>query len=738
MSDKLVESVSGLNRRVDGTAVYFSFEQSVSQGSSDLEQSSIASWWYAGPRAYASECRWRIGGQPGYAIVIIPMTPDVRMELANQVACNPEGVGKQIFIGSRMAVKKRSSAVIDADGNVLLPAGQKTRFVGTVVDAEHVRDKKGKDKIVCLCYDDRHRINEFRLIGRYVANFTNAAPAAPTAVQFQQGWHQIFNPGGIGNAIFWGEFPAFAPHAGFGLSDGEQAPSPNVRSQTKSCVWTMEMILTYWSYWHVGDHYSGGHWPFLRNLPAGVSWDEKMGTLMDQEAVNNFNVATGQGNAMKAAARKGREMNAEGVGILDAVDALAQAAQRYRVGVDFEFSDDDNGAATFNSKITIVAGQYRGGGISLPVAVAGSAQENFGKAIITRMSYHENGENFASLVAGAGDKPFIEVRVDTLSGSLQQAWTAARLAALVTKGQTQPDAVGLNRAFQQYAEPLAMFKLNLGYDLYSGTPYSGYPRLNWTRPAWPRLLSFPDGLSTIGDYVAMAYPIRIEIHNGTDWQVADIELDALEVWDNGMIYIPGLRNIPNTSSTPQPRGSWRWTGTAFTGGITANHIRVSLAFPADHRLTRWWSLPNHVLQDDGFAGIRTDCPDLDRIAASYKRVKYLDLGKLYRHDIAASSYPIPQTLNGSAASKDIRNDTSYLDSHVSRELYNSARLSKEGSALWMDGYLVDSYRPGMPVLDFHRIGAADVDYPPWPVRGVIGEIVWHGDPRAISTEIRLT
>lgn len=399
--------------------------------------------------------------------------------------------------------------------------------------------------------------------------------------------------------------------------------------------------------------------------------------------------------------------------------------------------------------------RYPGYGIKLPFAFGGavsSAVPN-GRAVVTRASYEEDGSNCVTVVAAASDIVFGEVRVENeneTSDPLMQAWRDERYTAFLTEAALPINLTpeGFARVSQKYWEVLTTWKLRPTSNFFTGTDFASYPRVNRSRTPLPRLLSFIGSTTGPQDNIAFKYPIRVEVKvSSGDWVLAD-EFDQLTIYDDGLIEIPGLRLFPlsiDSTGAAKP-GSWRWTSTEFatSGGqlqITPQPIRLTVAIPADARLTASVALANHAIGGADFAGVMHDMPDADRIAKRYRRMHYLDLGRLYSLWLQYQAYPTPQSMGGTAQTKAtfataLRNDLPQLQSHARRVLYELGRLAKRGRLIF-DGNLVTSLKPGTPIESLVPLGMDDGAVPDFPIRSVVDELYAFSDGSTVRTEVTL-
>lgn len=410
--------------------------------------------------------------------------------------------------------------------------------------------------------------------------------------------------------------------------------------------------------------------------------------------------------------------------------------------------------ALYSATLKAVRSRYTGGGITLPMALGGHVANAIpqGRAVVTRASYEEDANSLVTVAVGAGDIIFGAHRVHSDSGGeIEEAWTSTREGLALTKAglTANLNAEGFQRVMNEYFDVLAYYKTVQSFNPMAGTEFSSYPRINRPRPPLPRQLHFIGAATGPKDNIIARYPIRIECKKSSgSWDVSD-EMDSLQTYDDGIIDIPMLRLFPLTfnSDGTQRLGNWRWTTTQFNvvGGqlsITKQPIRFTAAFGGDTRLTSSASLPGHAIGGSDFSGIVPDTPDSDRISIGYRKVHYVDLGRLYQLWLSYQAYPIPQSLGGGQATDfltrtdALRSDKLLLDSHVRRILYEYGRLVKRGRLIF-DGNLVSSLEPGTPIKALTPLGPDAGTIPDFPIRAIVNRVCMYSGPEGPRTEVFL-
>ena len=706
MSDVLVAQTSGVDLRAPYMLAYFGQELDI-----------------ADPYWYVSEVEDG-PGPPGRATVHIQVSQGVVDEVAGSVALNPDGPSGLIKQGMMCGVFRRR---FNADGTY----DDALTMCGVVTSIEHDVDH---DALIVTVEDGRALMRDVRIIGRWVYNNEY------TAWNYQEGWPSHMNPGGRPNCVFDpAGHPGFAPYPDYGLADNQQVPDASCRYSGIACYWTLANALEHYRIWYgpvCPDDLLGVwtaammQWEHVKRVPAWISWPVGFGSEVDATTEINWNAGTGQNNSSgTGGARKGRDLNLNGLPLVPtpgdsrpgALDMILDAAGGWTWHMEY----DDPAESCPNTMVAIPA-RYLGPtiGLDIPISANAPAATVFGRNVITGGRYVEDSSNTYTRFTAAGALAKIETRLSTLtSAGLKPAWSAADLASFLQDAVSlgfQQD--GFQKASAKWWRVFTTWYLDPAYEFQAGTGYAGYPRAKVRRPVWPTLLSFRGNLSDASDI--QPYPIRAEVSKdgGATWQPG-VEADGIEVWDNGVIYMPGLRDSM-LGGTP---GSWYWTAGdwAQTAGallaIATADVRLTLAIPCDHRLV-YDLKPAASTTGNGNAS-----PDVDKLDSTFDRGFYVDVRQLYEAWLRIAAYPIPESVGGSIPAADktdpfskansIRSDYDLLQGHVTRIALDRGRLAR-GGPLVLDGVLANVYHPGTQINNFVPLG--DATRQPFQARCVIG------------------
>ncbi|GMV83576.1 MAG: hypothetical protein AMXMBFR7_47600 [Planctomycetota bacterium] len=668
----------------------------------------------------------KYGAEPAEARISIRTNAGELDHRMNTVAFNPDGPMKDLLLGRRMAIAK-----------VVKGKFENYSFIGKIVDVAHDKDNDG---LSVRLLDDRYDLEEVRIKGRYVRD-----PQTGYA-RFEMGEMPHFNPGGRPNCIFDANGkPCFSVHPDYGRAADAPVPDPDTRPTDVATNWTIGFIFEYFRT-HYGPDFNpesedGLVWPWLPHSPAHLEWPETFASNLDTYSIFTFDAAVGQYNHTVGFARKGRDMAVDGLALLDVMDRILKTAGGWAVNVRPAWSQDGSGIDRWTAVLEAVSTRYERDGISIPFAAGGNAKTTFATPVVSGGHYNESARNIATQIVGCGDRVMIERRASSAGGDIIRCWTFEEFEGFrrFWGEMNEPDALGLIRAGMKYPKVLCAWRINPTWNFLEGTSFENFPRTQKSRPIFPQLLSW---LSGAEDFSVMRLPLRVEVLTAGGWTTS-FEGNQYEVWDDGTIYIPQLRMEP-LNERP---GSWRWNGEPFDASvadpydIVEQQVRMTLAIPADYRLSASVGMPHHTHAGYDFKGVLTGLPDQDRIDPSLKRTQILDLGNLYRLWLRKNSWPYPESLPGTEQAVDrtsredaLATDEELLTNHVKRTQYELGRLQKNG-VLHIDGWLVDSYRAGQAVKELIPIGIEGRR--PMPVRTVISKVSWKVDRGNYKTEIHL-
>ena len=672
--------------------------------------------WISDPNWWVQSCE-RVAGADSTAIVIIPTKANSNEENVYSVALNPDGPLKHIKVGTRMIIKREW---LNANGK----AASQGTFVGKVVCP--VPDL-GDDTLAVHCTCARNELKDLRVIGRHIWNPDNSSS------YYQQGWPAHFNKGNRPNCIFTPSGkPRFAPYPDKGLSRDSQVPvSPDLKSSTQACYWTLANICAYLAEHYGPDAAVQDAFPFLPRAPSWLVWDPNFAASIDQERQDNFNDGSGAGGQNVGRARNGREVRLEGMSILDALDTLLGMAGDYMTDLVPIF--DENGDGDFKAQLTAVPMLYNDdkNAIDLPVGEFGATLQD--RAVLSGGQIQLNGVSYLSRLSASSALVLIE-RLMESPGQLgwshdDDRFTAWR-RAIIDLGN---DDQAFEEACQQYNDVAQFIRTEPGYNFQAGTDQEDMPLAAISRQPWPTLLSMlGNGL----DYAGLRYLIWIEVKVGSTWTLAT-RFNGLESYDDGNIMVPQLRDLSaNVRSWYAVSGNdYPPFDVAADGGanLAMREIRATLDIPCDHRLTVAIKLAADLMSGPNAPESIGASPDADFIDPEHSRAGHMDLSDLFALWLRIDSWPEPKSISGVTAAEDFetaaksalgfRNDTEFMQSVLRRELKRAGRLQK-GGAPRFDGWLVGSLAPGMQVKNLAPVGGGA----PFPLRACIRGLRWSTDP----------
>jgi hypothetical protein len=734
---KIVDAANGVDRTMDQMIPFFG---------ADLRTTD--------PRWYISEAEIGVGSQPGYIKIRIPMSADTDDESAYSMVFNPDGMLSFFKHGDAVAGVLRTYL---SDGTFR----DERQFVGEITKIEQVAEDGGViDEFEITAQDVRMRLREVRFIGRWV--YSRIAQE----VTYQQGWGAHFNPGGRPNCIFDSNGnPWFSAHPDEGLGTDGHPADASAQSTLEVCYWTLQNILRY-SNNTIGPRPTGSNpivnypeiFPYIIYCPDTMIWPASLGSGLDQVAQDNFNNGVGQNFSAAGGARKGRDINLNGLclcgepGKPGALDMILEAAGGWTWTCDYGYNPITGEHFT---SLKLVQSRWRGpsNGVNIPYAAGGDAKDSLKTPVITGGRYVEDSEFTASRIVASGSLVKIETRCSSRAAdhtgggtrsllnpggtgtpALLAGWASEdfelcmRYAAWLGAGHITSDTI--QEAFAKFPHVLSSYIVNPNFDFYEGTEDSGKPRAKITRPVMPFLLSFFGGGNSAGDITPYSIRAEVDIDGTPTWQLGP-EMDGLEVWDNGIIYMPGLRDVALAHLTRESviEGSWKPiftpAGNLQTQGVyNANfelntlrldvevqEIRITLAIACDHRFTYAAKIATDQATSPLFSTIGGESPDYFRLSERFYRTHYLDLNGLYELWLRRNSWPEAQSIEGTTQAPDrlssgvdasgeplaVRTDLKMMQSHALRRLQNASRLDREESVLRFDGHLVAAYAPGTVV-----------------------------------------
>lgn len=694
-----------------------------------------------------SFCERTDGPRPGRCEIVIPQPAASVHDNNNLVAFNPAGPAADI--------KKFCAVTIYR----IFTNGGDSIWTGVVVNTWHDRDTGA---LIVEAFDDRWWLETVRIVGRWILVTPTSVSDEyqTTELAFQQGVPCWFNRNGpdrlYADGGGDGKFtPVFAPHPNFGLEDGEapSAPGDTGAGTSKAGWWSFGDIMAYlYAFYHSASP-TVASFPWIARAPEWLRWPASFAANLDSESVGNFN--GGAGSSATNSPRKGRSINLEGMSLLDAFDTLFATAGNYTVDV-APLAED--GAQ--RAELRCVPTRYNGSNArTLYMPASGQSDGE----CITGGRYGEIGRDFITGCAGSGSRVLVEQRCSTkaVDGAqqLRPAWTAYRqqqfLAAAAGQtvtingkeivGNTVAGPDSWELACRLFPEVLTTWRLDKIFDASADTCFSSFPYARINRPVYPTQLTLQSDAGA-ANYAYLRCPLYVEVETATSpsevWDLAG-QFDGLEVWDNGMIYLPMLRDLSSSMR------AWGWTGAAWavSGGalaVSIRNIRMNLGIPLDHNLTAFAEVSGGATL--GAGEMLEASPDAALIDPSVQRTDYRDLSSAkYACELRkATSYSRPESRGYSAdeersgsdytdikPEKALRSDHAMLKAHVRRIVRENSRLKRDGT-LRLDGMLLN-YDVGWQISQFNR-GEGQA---PYPANAVLRGIRWVVEQDRCYTMLRL-
>jgi hypothetical protein len=628
------------------------------------------------------ECVIAHGNNPSYAMINIPTT-SLQDENAGNLAFNEADL-TDFAHGNRVIIERKSS------NGVLFPV-----FTGSISTVTHAVQPNGVDSLVITAHSDLLHLRNIYVVGSYRVEFTGSV--GPFSLAFFQGEPAIFNKGGRPNRIRTQEGYSVFCQSDFNTQLDADIPDDSTES---ACYWQLSHILEYIKQFYFTDNsVFTSKWGWIKTVDSSLIELGTLGSDIDTDALTDFNNTGAQGNTAKGTGRKGRQISLEGLNIASALELVLNSAGAWSYILTPKQSN-----GTVKSELRAIPTRYTSEGVTLRLADGGFAGTTLASAVVNSATYTESSLNYANIVAVAGDKVIIEKRVNTKNSSdLEPAWSTERENEFKNYVKRFPDSAGLQQAYTLFPEVYSTFKIHKDYDFQAGTLYSGYPRAKINHAIEATLRSFR-GKGVIKDFRIAPYPINIETANKTSSTWTSLtELNGLEVWDDGTIYLPTLRVM---------RATWRWTAAEFSNtGDYANmerkDLRFTVAIPCDHRFTacaaETFSGASEL--DKVFAGGQPS-PDAARINPELQRLHYVDAGNLYQCWLRNGAWGDPESITGTTKLPDkdgsisagelsntVRDDGKEILAHAKKTLNLKGRLDKIGSFVF-DGYLLSEFPVG--------------------------------------------
>jgi hypothetical protein len=687
-----------------------------------------------GMASYVWDARWTVpeivwgsGSAPSYALITIP-TLNVDSDRGNQVAFQPTDIKH----GSRVYIRRKATSGI---GQIV--------FAGSVTAIRH---DKGTDSLQITAHDDVYLMRGVPIVGRFgIHGYGTESNSYP--LTFFQGLPCYYNHGGRPNAILSSEgYWVFAPYPDFGITAEDNPEDIAVADLGKKATyWTLSKMLSYFQTFYssnaFAEHFS--NWKWIITLDdSKVEFNAGFGGNVDSDSVAKFDSTGDTGQQSRGFGRKGRPFNFDGVDLATAIETVMQSTG----GWSYVMVPNEDDEGTVKNTLTAVLNIYKGVGMDVPIAMSGEADPVLMQACVTGGQYEENSIDFFPQVAVIADTVYVERRVDTkTTGSLFKAWSEAEETALKAYvAANGGDAEAWHEAKTKFPYVYTTWKLSLDYDALEGTVYEHYPRSVFTKMVLTQLLSYRPATSGLTDFRASAFDISVEYatQGSSTWTTSSLST-GLEVFDNGVIMMPGLRELEH---------SFRWTGTQYASAPEEKDIRLTLAIGADFRFSACVAL---LLGDDSQSLDTMDIvfqrsnemPDYDKVDGKMQRTHLVNAGGLYSLWLRKGSWPTPQSTVGATQAQDyagerlpmsqeritsaLRADTDLILGHARKVSQEYSRLNKSGSVLKLDGYLVSEFKVGTPISNLIDIN--DPEYK-FPINACIQQVKWCSANGDVHTE----
>lgn len=649
--------------------------------------------------SYFSKCRanyctkvvLQTGADPSYAVIAVNMND--ADETAPALAAKKRGALQE-------AVKHNAPVYVAQDGRVL--------FWGHVAEVEQDLDH---DRLIVTARDLRWRLNKTQVVGSFWVKGTPDSTKY-SEISYRQGEPFIVNPGGQPN-MQW------ATHSGYGQICPVMCPvnyGGDITGQGAARHWTARAVLKALRMFGdplalgTGGVITGAFSSWIPQWPSGLVWPVDFDVFLQ---------------GLEGSERKFPEMRLDGAKMTDILQRVISCVGPYSL---YLGSDGEAGAAegtlNFKSNLSIVRTAYNGEGLGIARPVSGKpSQRMTTPRYISGGSLNENSDELYGKVVAGGGPVYIERRIDNdTGGGLQQQWTAADQTAVGTyiaaKVNVNPAALkqATAEALAFYPTVGAAYALTPTFDFQAGTTEGAYPRgTAYLRPILPHLLAaYTNNAAGTTPQELSSYrkPILVEYKDGSVWKIAGLA-DGLRIDADGTFWLTGLRDrgltllittagvVPNVTVT-----------------VTARKLRLTVAIPCDHRLIGEASMSNIK-----------DMTDSDRILEQPETL-FIDAGDLYDQEIQKASWPIPESVTGSAvANAELRNDATLVAGHAKSRWQQVCRLKKKCVLRFprLDGAPL----PGTAIKELMNTGAGDT----YPVRGVVQRLTITNEPGNQQAEV---
>lgn len=708
---------------------------------------------YPGPKSYCTDIELKYGPEAGTATVVIPLK-DLD-SIVPSIAGVESSPTEKMKYNDNATVQAQLQPIKNGQNNPSDPS--LTVFNGCVLS---INPNMKTDTAIVVLKDFRHRMEGCSLVGTWWSNVFAQNDPSVDDIAYRQGHKAHLNPNNVPNCIWAYAFddaggaielPVFCTPF-FGLLSNEvvqsgssqqivnsTVPEPGAHSHTQACYWTP---ATFWMYvrWATGQAAytlanGNGKFPEYSTLTDWITFPPGLEGVIEDD--------TPQSRKAFERVYHCHKLNA-------ILTDLCSSAGPFAIDLHHE----DNGSSTLKIVRTRFLGDGGGNsaasGITLYRAIGGNAADDMGDITVVDAHLTVSGENTYDTISPVGDHPLIEVRgwnplddgtygdeeaenrdtegnfitgnvhlVNGFSADDRQA-AEDEINAYLNNRQRDPTDY-LPIVFGKH-DVCASVALEPGFDILKGTTQTGYPNAYVGKAPIQHLLS---SLSTINaDDFARAnnrYPISVEVNSSEADSVAGdgnqqddpiFDSRAWEVVEGVQPIISGDGTISFRAHRDQELKQGKLSGMFYSinvyyneaadegqkyqCGLWFNRVRLTVAFPADHRLTTPVSISGETVT---LGDVDTD--DQKRINLDNgTRTLCIDTGALNtieERSTVYEPYPIPQSYTDSANkpyppaggesaesialygdATVIRDDTNYSYDQANRKLREFGRLDRSG------------------------------------------------------------
>ncbi len=667
------------------------------------------------PYATCESITYSVGPEPGVALCRIPLR-DVD-DAAPAVAA----VGTSPAAG----IKILGSGYITITDII----GEVKGFHGLITKISHEFGPKADHANVRL-EDARWLLKRLPIMGRWERSDT----VGTTTATYRQGWPAWPNQFSQPNAVFSPQDNVFTfckPR--MGLNADETPPSPSARNSTKATWWTDATFIEYLRFTvSFTPSVVGASNPPYVTTPAGVNWPIGIAALLESET------------------SPCKPINYDGKNLADTLSELARHAGPYDLAMDF---NGDTPA------LTIIRTKYLYGESALSLNRADADNAITDPSVIIAGELAEDAEQFYSKVTVAGALTFVERRVSSVTAAgLIPAWsteTSGSGVAFVNTRLASGDTLSgaMAKAFSKFPDWYGAWRLNPDFDFMSGiSSLAGFDFAKVVRPVADRLLTSYIAGSNVADAdpsdrAQWRRPILVEYRVlDTDNFILASEGDGLQIDNNGVLRMYGLRNIRLDAPSDASQAYSVTTNTPLTAGldeISGNQLRITLGIPCDHRVWKTfrhnstWDKDNPTV-DQGIQ-FPSDTYDEDRVepgvAGGYAYMIGGDQDTLgdgtFRQELRISGWPIPESVAASNEFSDgvIWEDTGALYTAAAKQASKLMRLRRGGTLVIPR--LSAAYGIGQVFASLGYNGGT------YPIRAVVTKITWHNSEGSQRTVLEL-